>query len=102
MTPHPAPRSSAPYITTRQPISRRRFLQGAGIALSLPFLDSMLPVFARASAKPQGDWSIVIRGDQTTQWAYKGKPIYNYFASTDLKEVLDVVDHNPHWHKLVP
>jgi hypothetical protein len=49
MTPHPAPRSSAPYITTRQPISRRRFLQGAGIALSLPFLDSMLPVFARAA-----------------------------------------------------
>ncbi len=64
--------------------------------------DGWLPVFARASAKPQGDWSIVIRGDQTTQWAYKGKPIYNYFASTDLKEVLDVVDHNPHWHKLVP
>ena len=40
-----------------------------------------LPVFARDFAKPQGDWSIVIRADKTTQWAYKGKPIYNYYAS---------------------
>lgn len=39
----------APFISTRRPISRRRFLQGAGIALALPFLDSMLPGFARAS-----------------------------------------------------
>ncbi|HUR56219.1 MAG TPA: DUF1552 domain-containing protein, partial [Opitutaceae bacterium] len=42
--------ASAPYVATRRPISRRRFLQGAGIALSLPLLDSMLPVFARAQA----------------------------------------------------
>lgn len=39
---------SAPFVTTRQPMSRRRFLRGAGIALSLPLLDSMLPTFARA------------------------------------------------------
>ncbi|HEX3729856.1 MAG TPA: DUF1552 domain-containing protein, partial [Opitutaceae bacterium] len=43
------------FIATRQPISRRRFLQGAGIALALPFLDSMLPRLARgqeASSSP--------------------------------------------------
>src|SRR5437868_2225669 len=28
------------------PLSRRRFLRGAGVLLSLPFLDSMHPVFA--------------------------------------------------------
>ena len=39
----------APFIATRQALSRRRFLQGTGIALSLPFLDSMLPAFARAA-----------------------------------------------------
>ena len=38
-----------PFVSTRRPISRRRFLQGAGIALSLPFLDSMLGPFARAA-----------------------------------------------------
>ncbi|MSU23120.1 MAG: DUF1552 domain-containing protein [Opitutus sp.] len=39
----------APFIATRRPLSRRRFLQGAGIALALPWLDSMLPGFARAA-----------------------------------------------------
>src|SRR5687767_413873 len=46
---HAAARPSAPYVSTRRPLSRRRFLQGAGIALSLPFLESMLPTFARAA-----------------------------------------------------
>src|SRR5262245_9230599 len=40
---------SAPFIAIRRPMSRRRFLRGAGIALSLPLLDSMLPPFARAA-----------------------------------------------------
>jgi BMFP domain-containing protein YqiC len=34
---------SAPFVSTRQAVSRRRFLRGAGAALSLPFLDLMLP-----------------------------------------------------------
>ena len=46
--------NTAPFISTRRPMSRRRFLRGTGIALSLPLLDSMLPTFARAatSASP--------------------------------------------------
>jgi len=57
----------APFVTTRCAISRRRFLQGTGILLSLPFLDSMLPAFARAAesssplapnAKPRRMFSI--------------------------------------------
>jgi hypothetical protein len=39
----------SPFVHTRHAISRRRFLQGAGIALSLPFLDSMISPFARAA-----------------------------------------------------
>jgi hypothetical protein len=39
----------APFVVTRRAISRRRFLRGAGIALSLPFLDSMMAPFARAA-----------------------------------------------------
>ncbi len=46
---NPVAPSSAPFVSTRRPVSRRRFLQGAGIALSLPFLESMLPTFARAA-----------------------------------------------------
>jgi hypothetical protein len=54
MKPSSNPSSAAPFGTTRRAMSRRRFLQGAGIALSLPFLDSMLGPFARAaeSASP--------------------------------------------------
>jgi hypothetical protein len=42
------------FICTRQPISRRHFLRGVGVALSLPFLDSMIAPFVRAaeSASP--------------------------------------------------
>ena len=40
---------SAPFVTTRRALSRRHFLQGAGVALALPFLDSMLSPFARAA-----------------------------------------------------
>jgi hypothetical protein len=36
---------------TKKPLSRRTFLRGAGVTLALPFLDSMLPVGARASAR---------------------------------------------------
>ncbi len=42
-TPASAP---APFIATRCALSRRRFLQGTGIALSLPLLDAMSPAFA--------------------------------------------------------
>lgn len=39
-----------PLIAGRRALSRRRFLQGTGILLSLPLLDAMLPAFARAAA----------------------------------------------------
>lgn len=42
--------SLSPFISTRRALSRRRFLQGTGILMSLPFLEAMLPAFARASA----------------------------------------------------
>ncbi len=49
MTSKPAQRGSAPFVATRRPMSRRRFLRGIGVALSLPFLDSMIAPFARAA-----------------------------------------------------
>jgi hypothetical protein len=35
-----------PYVSTRAALSRRQFLRGTGIVLSLPFLDAMTPAFA--------------------------------------------------------
>src|SRR5436305_12616316 len=45
---------SAPFTSGRRPISRRHFRRGVGVAVSRPFLDSMIAPFARAaeSASP--------------------------------------------------
>jgi len=48
-----SPAPHGPFISTRTPMSRRHFLRGAGVALSLPLLNAMMPTFARGqSAAP--------------------------------------------------
>ena len=37
---------TGPYISTQRALSRRKFLRSAGILLSLPLLDAMVPAFA--------------------------------------------------------
>ena len=61
-----------------------------------------LPVYARESAMPQGNWSIILRPDKAAQWAYKGKPVYNYFASQNREEVVGIAKEDGHWHPLEP
>src|SRR6476660_7266364 len=46
--------SSDAFVSTRELLSRRKFLRGAGILLSLPFLDAMTPAFAGVSRKRAG------------------------------------------------
>ncbi len=36
------------------------------------------PLMAGADAKASGDWTIVTRDDGGKQWAYKGKPLYDF------------------------
>ena len=36
------------------------------------------PMMAAASDKPTGAYTLVTRDDGTSQWAYKGKPVYFY------------------------
>jgi hypothetical protein len=72
----PSPRSASDvgcFISTQRAVSRRQFLRGAGIAMSLPFLDSMLPAFAKEvtsgpGAKPRRMFAICnnlgLLGDQ--------------------------------------
>lgn len=50
-TAHP-PTMNVPRIATRCAVSRRRFLRGTGIALALPWLESMTPAFAADTAGP--------------------------------------------------
>src|SRR2546430_4695666 len=46
--------NSAAFISTRPALSRRKFLRGAGILLSLPLLDAMTPAFAAAARRRLG------------------------------------------------
>jgi hypothetical protein len=44
---------NAPFAATRPALARRTFLRGAGVALTLPFLEAMRPVFgATATTSP--------------------------------------------------
>ena len=45
----------APFISTRRPVSRRAFLRGAGILLSLPLLEGMTPAFAAGGRRIAAD-----------------------------------------------
>ena len=36
------------------------------------------PLTASADAKATGDWSVVTRDDGSKQWAYKGRPVYQW------------------------
>ena len=42
---------TVPFISTQTALSPRRFLRGAGIALSLPLLDAMIPAFASVAKR---------------------------------------------------
>src|SRR6185369_11159848 len=46
--------AGGPFVATRTAISRRSFLRGAGILLSLPLLEAMQPAFAGLAAKAAG------------------------------------------------
>src|SRR5881409_2474343 len=47
--------ATGPFVSTRPALSRRKFLRGAGILLSLPLLDEMTPAFARAAKRVAAD-----------------------------------------------
>lgn len=59
------------------------------------------PVSAAADAKADGDYTIVTRSDGSTQWAYKGQPLYTFVKD---KQAGDKVGDNVKevWHVVKP
>jgi predicted lipoprotein with Yx(FWY)xxD motif len=37
---------------------------------------------AAADAQPSGEWTVVKRDDGSSQWAYKGRPLYTWAKDT--------------------
>jgi predicted lipoprotein with Yx(FWY)xxD motif len=40
------------------------------------------PLMAAADAQPSGEWTVVKRDDGSSQWAYKGRPLYTWAKDT--------------------
>jgi hypothetical protein len=53
-TQHPTRSTLGSHVATAGALSRRRFLQGVGVVLALPMLDSMMPLSALAGEPSDG------------------------------------------------
>ena len=58
-------------IITKKHLPRRAFLRGAGVALGLPLLDSMIPALV-ADTKTAGDSRDASLGGLRSQWNHDG------------------------------
>ncbi len=60
------------------------------------------PVFVADTAKPSGDWTVVVRDDGLKQWAYKGKPVYTWIKDTKAGDTTGDGFMNGAWHIAKP
>jgi predicted lipoprotein with Yx(FWY)xxD motif len=59
------------------------------------------PLMAAAGAKPSGQWTVVTRKDASTQWAYKGMPLYTFHKDAKAGDVTGDGVNNV-WHIAAP
>lgn len=59
------------------------------------------PVFATATDKPSGNWSIVKRDDGKLQWAFKGEPLYTHGRDKWAGALNGVRSGDRSWHALM-
>ncbi|WP_353236265.1 hypothetical protein [Diaphorobacter ruginosibacter] len=60
------------------------------------------PLAAPAGAMPIGDWSPIIRDDGSKQWAYKGRPLYNWVKDSRPGDKTGDGFLNNNWHVARP
>jgi predicted lipoprotein with Yx(FWY)xxD motif len=51
---------------------------GGKSACNGPCAANWPPLMAASGSAPAGDWTIITRDDGSKQWAYKGKPLYQW------------------------
>jgi predicted lipoprotein with Yx(FWY)xxD motif len=59
------------------------------------------PLVAAADAVNMSDWTVIVRGDGSKQWAYKGKPLYRWMGDQRPGDVDGDGRFNV-WHIAVP
>ena len=60
------------------------------------------PLTAASGSAASGDWTTVTRDDGTTQWAYKGKPLYTWTKDTKPGDIAGDGFLNGAWHIAKP
>jgi predicted lipoprotein with Yx(FWY)xxD motif len=75
---------------------------GGKSACNGPCATSWPPFMAVAGAKASGDWTLVTRDDGSSQWAYKGKPLYAWSKDTKPGDVSGDGFLNGAWHIAKP
>jgi predicted lipoprotein with Yx(FWY)xxD motif len=60
------------------------------------------PLVVSAGATPQGEWTVVTRDDGTSQWAYKGKPLYTWAKDSKAGDATGDGMANGAWHIAKP
>jgi len=60
------------------------------------------PLIASAGATAMGDYTIITRNDDTKQWAYKGRPLYNWKNDKKPSDITGDGFINGAWHIAQP
>lgn len=60
------------------------------------------PLAASASSKPMGHYTIITRDDGSKQWAYKGRPLYNWKNDKKSGDITGDGFLNGAWHIAQP
>lgn len=60
------------------------------------------PLMAAPGSKPSGDYTITARDDSTSQWAYKGRPLYTWKKDAKPGDITGDGFLNNAWHVATP
>jgi len=75
---------------------------GGKSACNGPCAGNWPPLMAAATAMPMGDYTIITRDDGGKQWAYKGRPLYNWKNDKQPGDITGDGFLNGAWHIAQP
>jgi predicted lipoprotein with Yx(FWY)xxD motif len=75
---------------------------GGKSACNGPCTGNWPPLTAAAGAMPTGNYSIITRDDGSKQWAYKGRPLYNWKNDKKPGDITGDGFLNGAWHIAQP
>ncbi len=75
---------------------------GGKSACNGPCAGNWPPLMAAASSMPMGDYTVITRDDGSKQWAYKGKPLYNWKNDKKPGDITGDGFLNNAWHIAQP